>query len=86
MRTFVAFWLGLLVFSNQISAQDPKTGLRMGKKILNLISQNNPSELAKYVDYPLKRPNPIPDIKNEKEFVAYYPNLFDAQQYHQDIQ
>jgi hypothetical protein len=78
MRTFVAFWFVFLVFSNQISAQDPKTGLRMGKKILNLISQDNSSELAKYIVYPLKRPNPIPDIKNEKEFVAYYPILFDA--------
>jgi hypothetical protein len=78
MRTFVAFWFVFLVFSNKICAQDPETGLRMGKKILNLISQDNSSELAKYIVYPLKRPNPIPDIKNEKEFVAYYPILFDA--------
>jgi len=59
-------------------AQDPKEGYAMGKKILTLISQNKPAELAKYVHYPLQRPNPIPDIKNAKEFVAYYPNLFDA--------
>jgi uncharacterized glyoxalase superfamily protein PhnB len=78
MRIFVAFWLGILLFSDQTFAQDPKAGLVLGKKILNLINQNKAAELAKFVNYPLQRPNPIPDIKNAKEFVAYYPNLFDA--------
>lgn len=68
----------LLLFGNFVFAQNPKTGYIMGKKILTLISQNKPAELAKYVHYPLQRPNPIPDIKNAKEFVAYYPNLFDV--------
>jgi hypothetical protein len=66
----------LLLFSNFSIAQDVKTGFLMGKKILNLIAQNKSVELSKIVEYPLKRPNPIPDIKNAKEFVAYYPNLF----------
>jgi hypothetical protein len=29
------------------------------------------------IEYPLKRENPLPDIGNQKEFVKYYPNLFD---------
>ena len=52
--------------------------IEWAKKILNLIAQNKPAELAKLVNYPLSRPNPIPDIKNQAEFIAYYPNLFDA--------
>lgn len=59
-------------------AQDPKEGYAIGKKILNLINQNKAAELAELVNYPLQRPSPIPDIQNEKEFVAYFPTLFDA--------
>ncbi|WP_255080227.1 hypothetical protein [Lacihabitans sp. CCS-44] len=59
-------------------AQDPKEGYAIGKKILNLINQNKATELAEMVNYPLQRLSPVPDIKNEKEFVAYFPILFDA--------
>lgn len=59
-------------------AQDPKEGYVIGKKILNLINQNRATELAELVNYPLQRPSPVPDINNEKEFVAYFPTLFDA--------
>jgi hypothetical protein len=72
---FLSVFLSLPVV---VFAQDIKEGYVFGKKLLLLISQNKPAELAKYVHYPLQRPNPIPDIKNQKEFVAYYPNLFDA--------
>ncbi len=68
----------ILAFNFNINGQSRKVAYSMGKKILTLINQNKPAELAKYVHYPLKRPNPIPDIQNAKEFVAYYPNLFDA--------
>lgn len=67
-----------LFFVSVSYAQIPDDGYRMAKKILNLIAQNKPAELAKLVNYPLSRPNPIPDIKNQAEFIAYYPNLFDA--------
>lgn len=72
---FLSVFLSLPVV---VFAQDIKEGYVFGKKLLLLISQNKPAELARYVHYPLQRPNPIPDIKNQKEFVAYYPNLFDA--------
>ncbi len=78
MKTKLLVIVAIVAFSFTSFAQDPKEGFIMGKKILNLINQNKAAELAELVNYPLQRPNPIPDIKNAKEFVAYYPNLFDA--------
>lgn len=78
MKTKLLVIVAIVTFSFTSFAQDPKEGFIMGKKILNLINQNKAAELAELVNYPLQRPNPIPDIKNAKEFVAYYPNLFDA--------
>ncbi len=47
-------------------------------KIVRLIKSNDIITLAGMVDYPLKMPNPLPDLKNRKEFIARYPVLFDS--------
>lgn len=78
MKIKLALIAAFIVCSLTSFAQDPKEGYAMGKKILNLINQNKASELAELVNYPLQRPSPIPDINNEKEFLAYFPTLFDA--------
>ncbi len=49
------------------------------KKIIGLIKKNDAWALAKEVHYPLHMPNPIPDIKTKKDFIAYYPLLFDKE-------
>ncbi|MCZ8023858.1 MAG: hypothetical protein O9294_19015, partial [Cytophagales bacterium] len=48
-------------------------------QIIELMRQNNISGLADRVMYPIKRPNPIPDIKNKQEFIKYYKTLFDTE-------
>ncbi len=78
MKTKLLVIVAIVTFSFHSFAQDPKEGFIMGKKILNLINQNKVVELAELVNYPLQRPSPVPDIQNEKEFVAYFPTLFDA--------
>jgi len=45
---------------------------------LRLIQQNKLQQLADRVVYPLKRPNPLPDIKNKTEFLNYYHLLLDT--------
>jgi len=45
--------------------------------IIRLIESDNAKELAKLVQYPLKRNNPLPDLKNSNEFISYYPIMFD---------
>ncbi len=47
------------------------------KQIVNLVKQNNAGELAALIEYPLKRENPLPDIKNPKEFMERYAIIFD---------
>lgn len=46
--------------------------------LILLIKKNNVTELADRVLYPIKRPNPVPDIHNKSEFIRYYPTLFDS--------
>ncbi|GAA3960408.1 hypothetical protein GCM10022210_05160 [Mucilaginibacter dorajii] len=46
--------------------------------IIKLIQADKAEELSKLVAYPLKRENPLKDIANAKEFIAYYPVMFDA--------
>jgi hypothetical protein len=78
MKTKLLLVLLIIVYCFTSFAQDTKEGYVVGKKILNLINQNKANELAEFVNYPLQRPSPIPDIQNEKEFVAYFPTLFDT--------
>lgn len=42
-----------------------------------MIEENKSQDLSKLITYPLKRPNPIPDITSAKDFIAYYNTLFD---------
>jgi hypothetical protein len=44
---------------------------------VQLIESDNAKKLARLVDYPLKRDNPLPDIKDENDFISYYRILFD---------
>jgi hypothetical protein len=47
------------------------------RQIIQLIETDKAKELAKLVAYPLKRDNPLPDIKNTNDFIFYYRTLFD---------
>jgi hypothetical protein len=77
MKTKFLFSSCFLLFVNICFAQSEDKGLAKAEEILSLVKQNNASQLSKLVEYPLKRPNPIPDIRNEEAFVAYFPTLFD---------
>lgn len=45
--------------------------------LIVLVLENRISEMADRVEYPLRRPSPIPWIKNRDEFILYYPVLVD---------
>lgn len=47
------------------------------KNIVKAVNDNNPSEFAKMVDYPLERPYPLKDIRNKEEMIAYYNTIMD---------
>ena len=46
--------------------------------LVELIKNDRVSELATRISYPLKRPNPIPNIESPTQFILYYPTLFDT--------
>ncbi len=41
------------------------------------VAKEDKEELSKWISYPLKRKNPLPNIHNEKEFINYYSIIFD---------
>ena len=47
------------------------------KLIVKIVKENNAGKLSALVAYPLRRENPLPDIKNPKEFKARYSIIFD---------
>jgi hypothetical protein len=70
------FFLCFLCFN--AAAEVPASIINKYHQIINLIRSDNVVELSKLVAYPLRRPNPIPDIENAQQFIAYYPMLFDS--------
>jgi hypothetical protein len=46
--------------------------------IIQLVTEDRVADLAARVHYPLRRENPIPDIMDANDFMAYYPMLFDS--------
>lgn len=46
-------------------------------RVVELVKNDNVQQLADLVIYPIKRPYPIPNITNKREFILYYPTLFD---------
>ena len=47
------------------------------KRLAKAIGDGDAVTVADYVDYPLKRPSPIPPIENKEQFIKYFPILFD---------
>jgi hypothetical protein len=69
----VLFFLYSPCFADEI----PSSIYSRYKQIVNLVKENNASQLATLIAYPLRRKNPLPDIKNLKEFKGYYAIIFD---------
>lgn len=52
--------------------------LKQLNNIIELIKFDRVIELSERVAYPLKKMSPLPDINTRKEFILYYPILFDS--------
>jgi len=77
MKIIAISLLTLFFWSNSCQASIDTFIVKRFTQIIKLIESDNAKELSKLVDYPLKRINPLPDIKNAKDFISYYPTLFD---------
>jgi|WetSurMetagenome_2_1015567.scaffolds.fasta_scaffold258519_1 hypothetical protein len=71
----------ILTFALQINAQTndsiPSWRQAQINKIVDLIKNDNFSQLSEVIRFPIKRPNPVPDIENKESFLRYCPTLFD---------
>ena len=75
MKTSILFVA--LIYCLSSNAQNNPACLSQFKKIASFIINNRKSELANLVVYPIKRSNPLPDIKSKTEFINLFPSLFD---------
>ena len=46
-------------------------------KFIEAVKTNNPAEIAKFIEYPLSRPEHIPDIQDETDFIQRFEMVFD---------
>ncbi|MEO6882722.1 MAG: hypothetical protein ABI199_01720 [Bacteroidia bacterium] len=78
MKIITLSLMTLLFWSNPCHAAVDSVMITHFRQITKLIESNNVQELSKFVDYPLKRENPLPDIKNAADFISDYPILIDS--------
>jgi hypothetical protein len=78
MKTVITLFI-LFLFGSNVSSQDSIDPfiVKHFTHIIKLIESDKVKELSKLVNYPLKRENPLPDIKNANDFISYWPILFD---------
>lgn len=67
----------LLLGSISLNAQNNPGCLNQYRKIASLIINDKAKELSGLLVYPIKRSNPLPDIKSKEEFIKLFPSLFD---------
>lgn len=77
--TFSMILFSLLAsYSESLYAQPRTDGITHYRRIVDMLNRGDVAALADLVVYPLRRPNPLPDIRSRVEFIAYYHVLFDA--------
>lgn len=59
-------------------AQNSLEIARHFRHIVKLIKENKISELARLINFPLKRENPLPNIYSVNQFIRYSPILLDS--------
>ena len=81
MKHFSLILITVLSLYLQINAQTvhtiPVWRQNQIDRIVDLIKNDRVLQLSELVQYPLKRRNPIPDIKDKESFILYYSILFD---------
>ncbi|BDD12633.1 hypothetical protein FUAX_50650 (plasmid) [Fulvitalea axinellae] len=78
-KLVLAFFIMALPLVNGFGQSDkiPESRKKALEELVVLISNNRIKELSEKVVYPLRRPNPVPDLMSPREFVQYYSILFD---------
>ncbi len=78
MKTILLSFITVLFLNTACQASVDTSIIKHFKHIIQLIESDNSRELSKLIAYPLKRKNPLPDIKNAPIFISHYKSLFDS--------
>ncbi len=70
--------LGLLLCTSITIGQVTKKNRKIVTTFIDCIKLHKKTQLAAQVAYPISRQYPLPDIKDETEFIAQFDELFDA--------
>jgi len=72
-------FLHIISFSQQLNPED-KPEL---EKFISAFASNDLGEILPYITYPLRRQYPLPDIKNDVEFIYAFNTIFDDSLIHE---
>jgi hypothetical protein len=76
-KVLVILFIGISM--QNVSGQDLKPEYqKFVKSFIDNVKNDKKEAVAAVIKYPLRRENPIPDIKNKAEFVKRYAEIFDA--------
>ncbi len=78
MKLILFSIIALFFSSHRLQDGVPKSIKQRYRQIVNLVNQDDAKALSELIAYPLRRPNPLPDIATSEQFVAYYPTIFDT--------
>jgi|GEM_PF-457226 len=68
----------LFLFSGiPASAAVPEQVYAAYREFTRFVAANKPAAIARMINYPLERKNPLPDIRNAQEFLQLYPSVID---------
>ena len=77
MKIITSLFLTILFSCNTCEASVSPFIIKSFRKIVKLIESDNSRELAKLIDYPLNRENPLPNIMDSTDFISHYQVIFD---------
>lgn len=47
-------------------------------RFIEAVKTDDPNKIGDFIDYPLRRQNPLPSVKDKADFVARYDDIFDS--------
>jgi hypothetical protein len=80
MRHRLLLIVSIFFIAQNLSSQTQERidrGRTQFRKIIELVRHDDIRQLAELIEYPLIRPDPIPNIETKESFILYYPTLFD---------
>jgi hypothetical protein len=78
MKIILFSVIALFFSPHRLHDDVPESIKQRYRQISNLVSRDDAKALSELIAYPLRRPNPLPNIATSEQFVAYYSTIFDT--------